>query len=73
VEKEINRYFEQIITDAIQVEVHPSVAAIFEEDNRGSLSRMEEIYNKKIVLKSSNDIKHEEIKIKNIDINPLVC
>jgi ribonuclease G len=73
VEKEINKYFGQTIANAIQVEVHPTVAAVFKDDGSGCFSRIEEIFSKKIILKSSDNLKQEEIKIRDIDINSLVC
>ncbi len=73
VEKEINRYFTQTIANAIQVEVHPSVASILTGVDGQSLARMEKTFNKRIIVKASNGVKHEEIKIKEIDINTLVC
>ena len=57
----------------MQVEVHPSVAAVLKGSNRQSLARLEEIFNKKIVVKSSGNIKHEDVKIKEIDSDSLVC
>lgn len=72
VEKEINRYFTQTIANAIQVEVHPSVAVILTGADGQRLSMMEKTFNKRIVVKESNEVKHEEIKIKEIDINLLV-
>ncbi|MCX7709917.1 MAG: Rne/Rng family ribonuclease [Clostridia bacterium] len=73
VEKEISKYFAQTIANAIQVEVHPSVAAILTGKEGETLSRMEKAYNKRIVVKPSDAVKHEEIKIKEIDIDSLVC
>ncbi len=71
VEKEINRYFTQTIANAIQVEVHPSVAVILNGVDGQSLQRMEKTFNKRILIKASDSVKHEEIKIKEIDINSI--
>ncbi|HEX3028146.1 MAG TPA: ribonuclease E/G [Clostridia bacterium] len=73
VEKEISRYVGDSIGNGLQVEVHPSVAAILMGHEGQNLTRIENAYNKKIVIRSSNEIKHNEIKIKEIDINTLVC
>lgn len=73
VEKEISRYFGKTIANAIQVEVHASVAAVLQEDGSESFSKMEETYGKKIILKPSDNMKHEEIRIRDVDINSLVC
>lgn len=73
VEKQIYNYFNQTIANAIQVEVHPSVAAVLTGSDGENLSRLEDVYNKKIVIKASTGVKHDEIKIKEIDINSLVC
>ncbi|MCX8129344.1 MAG: Rne/Rng family ribonuclease [Clostridia bacterium] len=73
VEKEIGRYFNETIAHAIQVEVHPSVAAILTGPDGDKLTALESNYNKKIVVKASEMMKNEEIKIREIDINSLVC
>jgi ribonuclease G len=73
VQKEIERYFNETIANAIQVEVHTSVAAILTGPDGQKLAALESAYNKKIVVKGSEQIKHEEIKIREIDINSLVC
>ncbi len=73
VEKEISRYAGDSIGNGLQVEVHPSVAAVLMGHEGQNLTRIENAYNKKIVIRSSNEIKHNEIKIKEIDINTLVC
>ncbi len=72
VEKEISRYFGQTMANAIQVEVHPSVAAVLKQDKEG-FARLEEVYGKKISIKSVPEAKDDEIKIRDIDINTLVC
>lgn len=73
VEKKINSYFAETIAHAIQVEVHPSVANILTGIDGQNLTRLENAYNKKIIVKASSDIKREEVKIKEVDINTLVC
>jgi ribonuclease G len=73
VEEEISRYLSQTAVKAVQVEVHPSVAAVLEASNRQRLVRLEENFNKKIVIKSSGNIKYEDVKIKEIDSDSLVC
>lgn len=72
-EKEINKYFGQSIAKAIQVEVHSTVAEVLKADSGSAFSRIEEAFGTKIVLKASEELKHEEIKIRDIDINTLVC
>lgn len=73
IEKEISRYFIQTIANAIQVEVHPTVAAVLKGSDGEKLLRMEQAYSKKIVIKASENIAHGEVKIKEVDINTLVC
>lgn len=73
VEKEISRYFGQTIANAIRVEVHPSVADVLKADLNGAFARLQEAFGKKIFFKSSEELKHEEMKIIDIDINTLVC
>ncbi|MCX7842162.1 MAG: Rne/Rng family ribonuclease [Clostridia bacterium] len=73
VEKEIKNYFSQTIANAIQVEVHPTVAQVLTGMDGHNLAEMEKAYGKKIVIKASHEIKHEEMKIREIDIDSLVC
>ena len=73
VEKEIKNYFNETIAQAIQVEVHPTVASVLTGADGEKLERMEKAYNKKIVVKPNDSSKHEEMKIREIDINSLVC
>ncbi len=71
-EKEISRYFGHSLANAIQVEVHPSVAAVLNMEKEG-FAKMEDACNKKISIKSSDGLRYDEIKIREIDINSLVC
>lgn len=73
IEKEISRYLTKTIANAIQVDVHPSVAEVLKGENGSNLIRIEHIFNKKIVVKASGDVKHEEMKIKEVDIDSLMC
>lgn len=73
VEKEISKYFTKTIANAIQVEVHPTVAEVLMGENDGNLARIQNAFNKKIVIKASTEVKHEEMKIKEVDIDSLVC
>lgn len=73
VEKEIHRYLNETIATAIEVEAHPSVAEILKGDDGENLLRLENAYKKKICIRASNNVRHEEIKIKEVDINHLVC
>ncbi len=73
VEKEIGRYFSQTVSNAVQVEVHPSVADVLKADLNGNFSKLQETYGKRIIFKASEEMKHEEIKIRDVDISTLVC
>jgi ribonuclease G len=73
IEKEIGKYCTQSIAHAIQIEVHPSVATVISGSEGEYISSLESAYNMKIVVKPSNDVKYEEVKIKEVDINSLVC
>ena len=73
VEKEIGKHFSQTMANAVQVELHPSVAHVLEADINGSFTRLQEIHGKKIFFKPSEDMKHEEMKIRDIDSSTLVC
>lgn len=72
-EKEIARYFNQAVAEAVQIEVHPAVAVALAGMDGKNLIRLESAYNKRIVVKANSDIKHEEVIIREIDINSLVC
>lgn len=72
VEKKIRKYFVQTIASAIEVEVHPSVAEVLLGKNDGNLFRIENAFNKRIVIKASEDVKHEDIFIKEIDPDNLL-
>lgn len=64
-EKEIVQYFGQTTAGAVQVEVHPSIADVLNEDEEG-IVRLEEAYGKKIILKASGECRYDEIKIKAV-------
>lgn len=68
VEKEINKYFSETIANAIQVEVHPTVATILTGIDGQNLEKMENAYNKKVKVKANNSLKHEEIKIREVSL-----
>lgn len=73
VHKQIGDYFSVNLVTAVQVEVHPSVEAVLNVRDGDIVNKMQENFKKKIIIKSSNSLKHGEIKIKEIDINSLVC
>jgi ribonuclease G len=69
VEKEISKYFNTTIASAILVEIHQSVYELLKGVDGENLSKIEKLYNKKIVLKESDEVKQEEMKIREVDIN----
>lgn len=73
VEKEICKYFNNSIVKAVQVEVHPSVAAYLSGSYRSVVEQIEQSYNKKIIIKASDSVRHEQIRIKEVDISTLLC
>ncbi|MDQ2087297.1 Rne/Rng family ribonuclease [Herbivorax sp. ANBcel31] len=72
IEKEIKKYFTQTIACAIEVEVHPSVAKVLLGKNDDNLSRIERTFNKRIIIKASDDVKHGEMSIKEVDPDNLL-
>lgn len=70
--KEISKYFTKTIANAIQVEVHPTVAKVLLGKNGEYLKRIENAFNKRIVIKESEEVNNQEIKIKEIDIDSLM-
>jgi ribonuclease G len=72
-EREIESYFSHSIATAVRVEVNPSVAEILLRNEGRIIKELENNLRKRIVLKASDALKLEEIKIREIDINSLVC
>ena len=73
VEKKISSYFAETIATAILVEVHPSVAHVLTGADGENLTKLENAYSKKIVIKANSSSKRDEVKIKDVDIDSLVC
>lgn len=73
VEKHVHKYLNDTIANAIQVEVHPSVAQILKSEQSDSMERLEKAYGKMICIKASNQVGHEDIKIKEVDSDNFVC
>lgn len=73
VEKEISSYLSQTIAQAISVDVHPSVAAVLNGVDKENIIRLENTFNKKICIRASDEVKHDDMKIKEVDINTFVC
>ncbi|HPD01474.1 MAG TPA: Rne/Rng family ribonuclease [Acetivibrio sp.] len=72
VEKRIIKYLTMTIANAILVEVYPTVAEVLQDGANDNLARIQNSFNKKVVIKPSLEVKHDEIKIKEIDIDSLV-
>ena len=73
IEKRIAKYLTMTIANAILVEVHPSVAEVLQsEEGNENLERIQNSFNKKVVIKPSLEVKHDDIKIKEIDIDSIV-
>jgi len=72
VEKEISKYFTKTIANAIMVEVHPTVAEVLRGEDNDNLARIQNLFNKKVIIKPSAEVGHEEVKIKEVDIDTLV-
>lgn len=72
-EKRISAYLNTTIAQATQVELHPSVAHILTEVEKDFIERMESTYHKRLVIKASQEVKPDDMKIKSIDINTLMC
>ncbi|NLD48973.1 MAG: ribonuclease E/G, partial [Clostridiaceae bacterium] len=72
VEKRIIKYLTMTIANAILVEVYPTVAEVLQDEANDNLARIQNSFNKKVVIKPSLEVKHDEIKIKEIDIDSLV-
>jgi ribonuclease G len=48
------------------------VAEVLQDEGNDNLTRIQNSFNKKVVIKPSLEVKHDEIKIKEIDIDSLV-
>lgn len=73
VEKQVDDFLSKTVAEAVQVEVHPSVAQLMNSVERNPLSRLEHAYGKRVVVKAGNGFGRDEIKIREVDINTLVC
>jgi len=54
------------------VEVHPTVAEVLRGEDNDNLARIQNLFNKKVIIKPSAEVGHEEVKIKEVDIDTLV-
>lgn len=72
-EREIGKIFAQSLANGVRVEVHPDVAKILAGINGSNLQKLESKFSKKIMIKESAELKHGEIKIREIDNDTLVC
>lgn len=70
---QLMQYLGGTMANAVQVQVHPSVAHILKVDINGVFLNMEQASGKRIIFKPSDELKHEEMKISDVDINTLVC
>lgn len=66
VEREIGKLSSQKLANAVLVEVHPDVARILEGTEGQNLERIESRFNRRIVVKESSQMRHEEIKVRRI-------
>jgi len=73
VEKELEKHLSKTLAGGVQVEVHPSVAQLLKADINDNFKRLQEAYGKKIMFKPAENLKHEEMKFRDIDSNTLVC
>ncbi|MDF2524900.1 MAG: RNAse, partial [Clostridiales bacterium] len=73
IEKEIESYLSHTIANAIEVEVHPAIASILCGSNGEYITKVESNFNKKLSIRSVTDLKHDAVKIKEVDINTIVC
>lgn len=73
VEKQIHKYFAETIAAGIEVMVHPSVADILLMEENDVVDKLQKDYNKKICIKASKSLSNEEIKIRDVDSDNLLC
>jgi len=73
IEKRIGHYCDRTYSKAVLVEVNPAILQFLMGTNDENLARMEEFYGKKIILKSSDILKYDEVKFKDVDIDLPVC
>jgi len=72
-EKELISYLGKTASKTVAVEVHPFVGSVLTREGGQIIPELEKAFDKKIVVKPTNNIKYEEIKIHEIDIDTLVC
>ncbi|HHW49741.1 MAG TPA: ribonuclease E/G, partial [Clostridiaceae bacterium] len=73
IEKRIGQYSARTNSKSITVEVNPAILLPLKGSNNENLTRMEEAYGKKIQLKPSDNLKYDEVKIKDVDTYLPVC
>lgn len=66
IEKELERLFDDDFVSGAMVEVHPSVARLWMEDNGKSLDELEMALNRKVVIVGNDDFHVEESLVKPI-------
>ena len=72
-EKELISYLGRSESKAVEIEVHPSVGSVLTRHEGQIIPELESAFDKRIVVKLSNNVKYEEIKIHEIDMDTLVC
>lgn len=72
-EKLLEDYLGRTMSGAVQIEVCPEVAEILNDSSTSSLGKLEKTYDRKIIVKMNDSLEHDDIKIREVDINSLVC
>jgi ribonuclease G len=72
-EREIGKVFSQSLANAVRIEVHPEVAQILLGADNKNIEKLESKLGKKILVKGSNELGREEIRIKEIDNDKMLC
>ena len=72
-EREIGKVFSQTLANAVRIEVHPKVAQILLGADNKNIEKLEIKLGKKILVKGTNEVRHEEIRIKEIDNDKMLC
>lgn len=72
-EKKICKYANDSSSNTIEINVHPEVARALKGNDGKNIRNLEKEYKKKIIIRTMENVDYEEIEIREIDTNPLVC
>ena len=73
IEAEIRQMCDSSEVGTIQIDMHPTAAQAFSDEHQNNLRRLENTFNKKIVLKACKHFKLDEFVVKGVDNPEVIC